>query len=80
MNKNNEIYYNLSLPIGWIHIDNVSPKLDDKDIDKGFTLYIVKNRSDVESISKVTDKNWVAYAKSIGITHWFNKPINHTYK
>ena len=65
----------LNSPKGWVDIEKHLPQCLVMDyMDKGYTVYKVKNKDGCEFFSCVSDtKIWYENAKKIGITHWWGE-------
>lgn len=62
-------------PKGWISIEEHLPMFMAKDIEQGYSSYLVKDKDGNKFETQVSDHNtwYVLVAKPNGITHWLNK-------
>lgn len=72
-------YVNTHFPVdnkkkGWINIDDCLPKMLAQDVERGYSIFTVKNEEGIQFESNVSDHYlWYHTAKQQGITHWLNK-------
>lgn len=62
-------------PKGWVSIEEHLPMCTVDDfVEKGYSIYKVKDKHGNEFQSTVTDHNiWYYRAKEQGVTHWWNE-------
>ena len=73
--KDLEKYFSsVDKPKGWLSIEEYLPEMMVSDVEKGHSIYMVRDVNGNEFETKVSDHNvWYYEAKRNGITHWLNK-------
>lgn len=69
-----EFFPESTTPKGWVSIEDELPMMMAMDIMEGCTEYKVKFNDETIGVTCVSDHNtWYYYAKTAGITHWWNE-------
>lgn len=77
-NWRDEFYAKDIVPKGWVSIEDHLPRCIGVDIFDGGTLYLIKFSDGYGGTSRVADHDmWYYRAKEVGVTHWWNPPINY---
>ena len=72
--KMNELYgKTITLPKGWVSIEDHLPRMLASDLSQGYTEYKIKTKDGEELYTEVSDHNmWYHEAKKRHVTHWYN--------